>query len=305
MLIFNPLYDQVFKYLMENTEMAKKVLFTILGCQVSNLQIRSIETPIVQVENITVSRYDFKAIISLPNGNTKEVLIEVQKYKSLNPLQRFRDYLSQNYEKKETYIDEHGKEQIKLLPIIAIYILGYDLPEFDVPFIKVKNNIYNGINNSLIEGLHSEFVSLLTHECYILIAAHKENYKWQGTRIEAFIRLFRQKTKGAEPNIIYEIEEKEVNTDGTIQEIATYLNRATLDSDLLRKVKIEEDYDKAIKNLEKENKELLQKTQEAIFREIEAKQHLVETVQNLKKLGIDYEIIAKSTGLSVEKVKDI
>jgi len=48
MKILNPIYDNAFKYLMDNEEIAKMVLSIILNTRVVSLQSKPQETPLVQ-----------------------------------------------------------------------------------------------------------------------------------------------------------------------------------------------------------------------------------------------------------------
>jgi hypothetical protein len=72
MLIVNPLYDNAFKYLMENNRLAKKVLSVILGEEIEELMIGQQETFVPYATyQITLFRLDFKAIISQADGSRK------------------------------------------------------------------------------------------------------------------------------------------------------------------------------------------------------------------------------------------
>jgi hypothetical protein len=52
--------------------------------------------------------YDFKAIKRNTKNENISVLIELQKYKSSNPIIRFRECLADNYSKEETIINAQG-----------------------------------------------------------------------------------------------------------------------------------------------------------------------------------------------------
>jgi len=311
--ILNPIYDQAFKYLMDNNDIAKKILFLILGKDILQLQMQNVEIPVLNQHGALTSRYDFKAVIREPNGEVRKVLIELQKYKTINPLSRFRDYLGQNYSREDTYIDAHGNEQTEHLPIITVYILGYDIPEIPTRFLKSKHNAVDGVTNQIIETINSDFLKLLTHETYILFVGNKKNYKWQGSEIEVFIRFFQQKTKGVEKNIYIEIDETD---NPMLSEIAKHLNLATHDEDMIRRMKAEKDYEDTFKdNLEKDaeiqqllikNEEERRQKEEAKHSESEAKHREYEAMRKLaakmKKYGEPISEIVKETGLSETEI---
>jgi hypothetical protein len=67
MIIANPIYDVVFKYLLEDAEIARELLSTILGVNIVELHVKPQET-IVNDETsgeIKIFRLDFKAIYIL------------------------------------------------------------------------------------------------------------------------------------------------------------------------------------------------------------------------------------------------
>jgi hypothetical protein len=254
--------------------------------------MQNVEIPVLNQHGALTSRYDFKAVIREPNGEVRKVLIELQKYKTINPLSRFRDYLGQNYSREDTYIDAHGNEQTEHLPIITVYILGYDIPEIPTRFLKSKHNAVDGVTNQIIETINSDFLKLLTHETYILFVGNKKNYKWQGSEIEIFIRFFQQKTKGEEKNIYIEIDETD---NPMLSEIAKHLNLATHNEDMIRRMKAEKDYEDTFKdNLEKdaEIQQLLIKNEE-VMRKLASK---------MKKYGEPISEIVKETGLSEDEI---
>ncbi len=253
--LFNPIYDQAFKYLMENNELAKKILHLILDKEIVQLQMKNIEFPIANQDGIVTARYDFKALIKEADGEMQKVLIELQKYKSPNPIPRFSEYLGQNYQYEDTYMDSEGQTKTEHLPIIAIYILGYDLPEFKSRFIEFDTVAIDGITKKELGKIKSNFIKYLTHKTYLLLVGEKKNYTWKGGKIESFIRLFRQKTKGAEKNIFIEIDEQEIS-DPLINEIVDRLHRATENEQLKRQMRREKEYDDALKDQEKMEEEI-------------------------------------------------
>ena len=126
MIIANPLYDVVFKYLLEDIEIAKALLSTILGEEITYLEVKPQETAteISSEGNIRIVRFDFKATIESPSGELKKVLIELQKLKKALDIMRFRGYLGDNYGKEDDVILGDGTITKMPLPIVTIYIMG-------------------------------------------------------------------------------------------------------------------------------------------------------------------------------------
>ncbi len=326
MKILNPLYDWAFKYLLDNNDLAKKFISAILKLNITHLETRNIELPLLKEGNPWITRFDFKAIIE-SNGKTEEVLIEVQKYRSPDPIDRFRTYLGESYMKKESYKTGEGKSESKHLPIIAVYILGYCPSEFTVPYIIVRNNIYDGVSEKELT-IESKIINLLTHRAYFLTAVPPKGYKWRGTRQEAIIRLFRQKLQGEESNTIYELEEEP--NDAIAKEIVTYLHRGTENEEIVKQLKAEEEYYKSLQEMEfdleqerKEKEEALKQAEQQRKRaeqerkraeqerkraeefKKQEKEAKIKLAQKMLKYGESIEEIMKETGLSREEIEKI
>jgi len=256
MLIINPLYDNAFKYLMDNEQMAKMVLGIVMGETVVSLQSKPQETQMYTDSSRKTARYDFKAIVRGSDGADRCILIELQKYKHPDPVQRFREYLAENYRKEETIIDTHGKEQRQSLPIVTIYILGYNITQAEILALQVHRSVRDIIwDRPVTEKL--DFVEQLTHTSYIFQVAAKPEEK-RGTRLEHFLGLFSQKVLGDEANYLIDVElADKAKEDKDISQIVSYLNRATLDEAMVRSLKYEESYEKGVRHAEQELQDAL------------------------------------------------
>jgi len=126
MKVANPIYDVVFKYLLEDNKIAKLLISSLLGVEIRELSLRPQEfSTNLSKQTLTVYRVDFKAEIVLSSGETKIVLIEIQKAKFTTDIMRFRKYLGEQYALKTNSVQTEKK--IIPLPIITIYFLGYGL----------------------------------------------------------------------------------------------------------------------------------------------------------------------------------
>jgi hypothetical protein len=185
MIIANPIYDTVFKRLMENDKVAKFFIGTLLEQQIESIEVKPQEfTYIDELAGLAVFRLDFIATIKGENGEIKKVLIEIQKAKNQIDLMRFRNYLGEQY-KKEDQIE--GEKMV--LPITTIYILGFSLPEIDSPCIRVERQYKDLITKSIIEK-KSEFVEKLTHDCFI-VQVDRITDRYQ-TSLDKLLSVFEQ-----------------------------------------------------------------------------------------------------------------
>ncbi len=98
MQIANPIYDVVFKFLMEDQDSAILLLSTIINETIESLDLLPQENVLhLQARSLTVYRLDFSAKIKTVEGSYKQVLIKIQKAKLPSDIMRFRRYLGEQY----------------------------------------------------------------------------------------------------------------------------------------------------------------------------------------------------------------
>lgn len=206
MHIANPIYDIVFKFLLEDQTSAILLLSSIIGETIESLEFLPQEN-VVQLErrSLTVYRLDFAAKIKTEEGY-KQVLIEIQKAKLPSDIMRFRRYLGEQYAKKSNaYTIQHkGIEQKLPLPIISIYFLGYSLERIKTPVIKVNRQYYDLVNQQAIQQTEA-FIESLTHDSYVIQIA--ELHPVHRNELEQLLSIFDQHQHLATDEHILEIDE--------------------------------------------------------------------------------------------------
>nr|VFK47960.1 MAG: hypothetical protein BECKTC1821D_GA0114238_10553 [Candidatus Kentron sp. TC] len=139
MRIANPIYDVVFKYLLQNNEIAILILSTIIEEEILALDLPPQETAVtLENRSFTVYRLDFSARIKTAGGAEKHVIIEIQKAKFATDIMRFRRYLGDQYSKG---FPVAGEKAPKAIPIIGIYFLGYRLEHMTAPSSRCREAI--------------------------------------------------------------------------------------------------------------------------------------------------------------------
>ena len=185
MIIANPIFDVVFKKLMENERVAKFFIGTLLEENIESVIVKPQEfTYSDKLAGLAVFRLDFIATIKTNSGSFKKVLIEIQKAKNQIDLMRFRNYLAEQYKKEDLINDENV-----ILPITTIYILGFKLPEIKTPCIKIERNYKDLIEKKIID-VKSDFVEKLTHDSFI-VQVEKITDRYQ-TRLDKLLSVFEQ-----------------------------------------------------------------------------------------------------------------
>jgi hypothetical protein len=241
MTIANPIYDIVFKYLMEDLDIAKGLLSTILNTEIVSLSVQPQEAVAETNHNdiaIRIFRIDFAAIIKETDGSTRKILIELQKTKRSTNISRFRRYLAENYSKEDIII-KNGVETKESLEIVTIYFLGFDLDTVDAPVLYVKNDFIDVINGGLVTNAAKEdFVRLLTHESYMIQL--KKLPPTTKTRLERVLKVFNQTYKLKDDHKLEIIDEDD---DPLVQKMCSRLTRAIADEQMRKKMDIEDEID--------------------------------------------------------------
>lgn len=214
MLIANPIYDVVFKYLMEDSKVAKLLIGSIIGVEVLELEFRpkSFTTsvhldPLSIKPTFTIYHLDFSAKIKTPEEE-KLVIIEVQKAKLATDILRFRQYLGKQYsDKKNVYSVEKpdGSNKTLALPIISIYFLGHSLESIhDIPVIHV-NRKYIDLYSKAEIPQKDYFIECLSHDSYVISIQDLKTRR--RNELEILLSVFDQSNQTEDQHILNVREE--------------------------------------------------------------------------------------------------
>lgn len=293
MIIANPIYDVVFKYLLEDMEIARGFLSKIIGEEIESLTVqpqellvqKEIPTASQTTELIRILRLDFKAIIRTQTGETKMVLIELQKARKLFDIMRFRTYLGENYKKGEDYVNDKGETETNPLPIIAIYFLGFKLEHIKVAVVKVDRtykDVYTG--QALDASIKESFIENLTHDSYtIQIPLLGEDIK---TPLQKVLRVFNQKFKKRDDK--HKLDFGENIDDPLVEKMLDRLTRAIASEEILAEMNMEDELEKIFGKLD---------------RDLEAVRK--ENAENIKALQLKNKVIEEKDKAIEEQNKAI
>jgi hypothetical protein len=301
MKIANPLYDHAFKYLMSNDKLARKVLSVILEKEVLELELSQQEVVVEDEDRrFTLYRLDFKAVILDENGRKETVLIELQKSKLPTNVLRFRSYLGLAYTQKiRTKNPETQVEHDSALPIISIYILGYNVEDIPHVAVKVNHKIMDMSSQQELD-LQSDFIDLLTHTtCILQVRRLPEQRR---SRIEQFLTLFNQAWV-MEEKYILDLQE----VPEGFEDIAEYLQRPLQEEEIRAKLRAEEEVE-AIFAQQEADKAYYKRTAEEERRQKEqaleqAREARIKLARLLLRTGMSVKDAALETGLSEEELR--
>ncbi len=318
--VFNPIYDSVFKYLMEDDKAAKVLLGNILDKKIKVLTLKNNDYTIVTEDGMKIVRLDFCATIIDKKTKQQEVVtIELQKAFDEEEVVRFRKYLGLQYQHeantiKITKTHRKTKEQytvLKPMHIYAIYILGHSLgPELEFPVIKGKYVFEDADGNTIVLKKRYEFTDGVTHDLYIIQIPHLDPKPRK--HLDKLLSIFDQR------QIIDKNDPKFVNLDefrdssDDYKTLVTRLYKATMDEDMRGKIDHEEEierrmarfryeravYNDALEKIAEQEKQLEQKD-----RQMEEQQK--QFVLTLLSLNQSPAQITKQMGISISDVENI
>jgi hypothetical protein len=280
--IANPIYDVVFKYLLDDEKVARLLLTALLGKEVLELQFRPTEVRHEAARpdgtQLLVLRMDFAATLRLEDGGRKLVLIEIQKARSAWDVQRFRRYLGSNYASPENvYLDPDGNEQA--LPIVTIYFLGQGLECVDVPVLKVNRHYLDVATGDEVR-ITDPFVEALTHDSIVVQINRLGNHR--RTELERLLEVFDQGLASrSDPHLLDILEE---NFPEHHREVLRRLMRAGAEQGVRDSMDVEDDILKAFHDQVRESADLRQALAEkdqVIEQLIEEKDQVIEEKDRL------------------------
>lgn len=237
--VANPIYDSVFKYLMEDERIARTILSALLKKEVVDIQIRRNEYSNGTRNNISMFRIDFGARIREDDGSLRLILIELQKTWLETETLRFRQYLGAQYANPENMVHEEMRPPYGI-PMVAVYILGHRVGNIDVPVLYVNHKSYDYDGNVVTHGLPDPFVDSLTHDSIIvqipLLHGQINN------RLEKVLSVFDQTYKEKDDQHIVELDEAKYQDDPDMQYILQRLVMATANNQIRQDMNAEDIY---------------------------------------------------------------
>ena len=292
MKIANPIYDVVFKYLMDNNAIAIDMLSLILNVEIISLVLQSEEFTETSAGGIKVFRLDFKAVIRTKSGEIKTILIEIQKAKNGFRISRFQTYLGYNYMKPHVVLNEKEQSEDERYPITTIYFLGFRFKNVKIPVLKVERQYINAISKRKL-NVKEDFVEKLSHDLYaIQIPRLKMHVR---TELEQMLDVFNQnKYKTTDSHVL---EYTGATTDPRVARVVKYLGQATANNPDLFHAMIMEDLMEA-----EAERDRIERARERAAKE-EAVQAKEEAVQ-AKEEAIQAEKVALQAAEAERKEKE-
>ena len=259
--VANPIYDAVFKYLLEDERIAKTLLSSLLRKNVVEVEMRPHEYSNVMRDKISMFRIDFGARIREEDGSVHLVLVEIQKTWVETETLRFRQYLGAHYSNPGNMLDagegmvmegtpDCGVAETKCgkyaIPMVTIYLLGHRVGDIEEPVIYVSHDVLDYYGNPVTKGIPDPFVNSLVHDSIIvqipLLRGQVNN------RLYKVLSIFDQSQKDGIDHQMLNIDESRYVDDPEMEHIVHRLLAAASNHELRMEMNVEDEYFKAIED---------------------------------------------------------
>ena len=307
MEVANPIYDVVFKYLLQNQRVARLLIGRITGLAVQSLNVSPQETSVHRTPDapdielpLTLLRMDFAARVQTADGGEQQVLIEIQKANAPTVIERFRRYLGHQIASGDNILT-HPSGRTEAVPIVTIYFLGYALDHLsDEAVIDVCPRVTERrtgrelqASHPLVEGIH--------HRSHIIqiprLASRRRD------ELERVLAIFDQglvKGNGRGDAHVLTIAEEEYPAECGF--VLRQLREAMAEEEVRRSMEGE---DLLLRDSMLLARQVEHQERRAEQAEQERQLLLARAIRRLHGLGQDAEAIAAALSVDVARVRDV
>jgi len=321
-IIPNPIYDVVFRYLMADYESAVIVLSTLINEKILQLHLEPLTHPIKAGtvkdprtdDDVSLFHLDFTATIQLVDGTEELIMIELQKAAEPTDIFRFKRYISKNFQHKRLEEITHHKSQAitvveRPIRLIPIFILNFRIEnEINDLLIKVNRSKLGVFKNEVLQK-HNDFIDNLSYDMLVVQLPNLRNIQEEEyqqdeykQKLYALLKLFDQKERFK--NNEHRLRVMRKLLPGFLERVVARLQAADKDNpDLEESMLAEDEILKLL--LARDNEIALVRGQlDQAKEELDKKNEIIFSLaQKLKSSGTPTDEIAILTGLSLDQIK--
>jgi len=333
-IIPNPIYDVVFRYLMEDPESAMIVLSTLIDEKITYLRLEpqthtkknkseAMITDPKSKKDIHLFHLDFVATIKLPDGSEEMIMIELQKASEPDDIFRFKRYISENFQKKYNkeiiHPVSHTVEKVeKPIRLIPIFILNFRIENEINDLLIRTNRIKTGVFKNKQLQKTNEFIDNLSYDILVVQLPNIQNItesEYVGDeykrKLFALLKLFDQKSKVKDNQHRLRLISRFF--PGFLDRVIRRLQAADINNPVMEKQMFAEDeYLKALikrdnriswleEGIETRDKTIVEKDKTIV----EKDKIIIDLAKTLKDSGFTVDLITQKTGLSKEEIENL
>ncbi len=314
--VANPIYDSVFKFLMEDERIAKTVLSALLKKDVVSVEMRRHEHPNITHDKISMFRIDFAARVREDNGDVRLILIELQKTWLDTETLRFRRYLAAQYNAEENIMKD-GDNKGFAVPMVAVYLLGHRIGDIDKAVVYASHETLDYDGQVVENGKKDPFISSLIHDSIIVqipLLHGKINNK-----LDKVLSVFDQSYRDASNQQLLCLDPKAYEGDNDMMYILRRLSMAAMSAEVRQEMNDEDEFYSLLEaretQLMKQNQIISDQKaqisdQKAQISDQKAqisdqKARIKAMAQAMVKAGMTMDAIAKTINCSVQEVEQL
>lgn len=240
-IIANPIYDSVFKFLMEDPEVARVILSELLQREVVEVVMKNNEYTKKVNGSISVFRIDFGARVRDCNGNIENVNIELQKAWLTTEIMRFRNYLAEQYaDKNNRFVISDKPLKDKPLHIVNIYLLGHEVENLENAVTYVYPKMYDQHGNDILTPIKNvDFVNELVHDA-IIVQIPKISKMEIKTKLDRLLSIFDQEF--VMPKSTHNLIVESTDYDRDYKCVFNRLLLANADEQIAKEMQLDDEY---------------------------------------------------------------
>ena len=276
--VANPIYDIVFKYLMEDERIARTILSALLKKDITRVEIRPHEYANDKRDTLSVFRIDFGATVRDADGSEHLILIELQKTWLETETLRFRQYLSVHYQNPKNIVE--GSRDRHAIPMVAVYLLGHKVGDIEEPVLYVRHDSFDYNGNLVTKGLPNAFVDSLTHDSIIVQIPRLHGQI--NTRLDKVLSIFDQSRKDSDNQQVLNLDDSLYSGDSDMEHIVRRLLMAATNADVRMDMNVEDEYYSVI---EKRDTEILMRERQLAEQKVQLNEQKVQL--NEQKVQLD------------------
>lgn len=293
--IANPIYDIVFKYLMEDERIARTILSALLKKDIVKVEVRPHEYSNNKRDTLSIFRIDFGATIREPDGSEHLILIELQKTWLPTETLRFRQYLGVQYDNPKNIVSDSNDQHA--IPMVAVYLLGHKVGDIEEPVLYVRHQSYDYEGAVVTKGLPDPFVDSLTHDS-IIVQIPRLHGKINN-RLDEILSIFDQTRKSELSQQVLNIDDSLYPEDDVeMQHIIRRLLMAATNADMRMDMNVEDEYFSII---EKRDTEIMQRDRRIAEQRVEIAARDEQLSQKDEQLRVSVGLLLQA-GLSKEEI---
>ena len=295
--VANPIYDIVFKYLMEDERIARTILSALLKKDITHVEIRPHEYANDKRDTLSVFRIDFGATVREDDGSEHLILIELQKTWLETETLRFRQYLSVHYQNPKNIV-ENSRDR-HAIPMVAVYLLGHKVGDIEEPVLYVRHDSFDYNGNRVTKGLPNAFVDSLTHDSIIVQIPRLHGQI--NTRLDKVLSIFDQSRKDSDNQQVLNLDDSLYSGDSDMEHIVRRLLMAATNADVRMDMNVEDEYYSVI---EKRDTEILMRERQLAEQRVQlAEQNVLLSEQKVQLNEQKVQLNEQKVQLDEQKVQ--